>query len=138
MRVLLDNDVIQDFVQQRLPLEVEANAIFERSALGEFEIYIAPITPVNVFYVMRKLKGRSVAFQALNDLFKSVEVCEINKSILFNALSLNFADYEDAVQHACAESENLDAIVTRNLSDYKNASLPVYSPAEFLNFLKTS
>jgi hypothetical protein len=45
---------------------------------------------------------------------------------------------QDFVQHACAEAENLDAIVTRNLSDYKNARLPVYSPAEFLSQLKTT
>jgi hypothetical protein len=54
-----------------------------------------------------------------------------------NALLLNFNDYEDAVQHTCAEAENLDAIVTRNISDYKNATLPVYSPTEFLSLLNT-
>lgn len=137
MRVLLDNDVVQDFIQQRSPFEIEVNEIFERSGRSEFEIYIAPITPINVFYVMRKLKGRNIAFKAIKDLLKSVEVCEVNKSVLLSALALSFTDYEDAVQHACAEAENLDAVVTRNLSDYKNASVPVYSPADFLNLLKT-
>jgi hypothetical protein len=48
------------------------------------------------------------------------------------ALSLSFSDYEDAVQHASATASGLDAIVTRNLTDYKGATLPVFSPANSL------
>ena len=43
--------------------------------------------------------------------------------------------YEDAVQHACGTANQLDAIVTRNLNDFKNASWPV-SPGGFLNHVK--
>jgi predicted nucleic acid-binding protein len=137
MRVLLDNDVTLDYVLKRPPAAVEAKEIFERLKRGEIDVFIAPITPVNVFYIVRKLKGKDSAFQAIKDLFKAVKVCTINKGLMQAALKSNFTDYEDAVQHACAEAENLDAIVTRNISDYKNAVLPVYSPAQFLNLLKT-
>jgi hypothetical protein len=41
-------------------------------------------------------------------------------------------DYEDAVQHAAAQAAGLDAIITRDLKDYKHSILPVYSPADFL------
>ena len=36
-----------------------------------------------------------------------------------------------------AIAENLDAIVTRNLKDYKNSTVKVYSLTEFLQFLQT-
>jgi hypothetical protein len=49
---------------------------------------------------------------------------------------LTFADYEDAVQHVSAGAIGLDAIITRNLDDYQNATLPVYSPSDFLSHLK--
>ena len=39
----------------------------------------------------------------------------------------------DAVMAETALRENMDCIVTRNLSDYQNAPLPVYAPQEFLN-----
>jgi len=57
-------------------------------------------------------------------------------TVMDDALRLSFANYEDAVQHASAAASNLDAIVTRNLGDYRNASLPVFARADFLNHLK--
>ena len=137
MRVLFDNDVVLGYVLQRSPFNIEANELFMRLGRNEFAAYIAAITPINVFYVVRKEKNKTVAFQAVADSLSSFHICLANKKVLQNALLLNFSDYEDAVQHACAEAENLDAIVTRNLSDYKNATLPVYSPQDFLNLLKT-
>jgi len=92
---------------------------------------------VNVFYLMRKAKGIDQARQAIGDLLIAVEVCPITQTVLEAAFTLSFTDYEDAVQHASAAAVGLDAIVTRNLDDYKNAVLPVYSPADFLNQLKT-
>lgn len=137
MRVLLDNDVTLDYILKRSPFAVEARAIFERLKGNEIEVFVAPITPVNVFYITRKEKGKDAAFQAVEDLLLAVKISKINKNLMRNALKLNFTDYEDAVQHACAEAENLDAIISRDLSDYKNATLPVYSPTEFLKMLKT-
>jgi len=66
-----------------------------------------------------------------------VQIDNVTRESLEEALGLPFADYEDAVQHAVATSNGLDAIVTRDLGDYKNASLHVYSPSEFLDKLKS-
>ncbi len=118
-----------------MPFDVEAKAIFDSAGRGEIKIYISTITSINAFYTTRKEKGKDIAFKAVEGLLKIVEVCRTDKSILQNAFSNNFTDYEDAVQHECAVAENLDAIVTRNAKDYKNASIKVYSPDEFLQIL---
>lgn len=135
--VLLDTGVTLDYIQQRSPFEVQANKIFDFLKDDVFVAYPAPITLINAFYFSRKTHGIINAKLAVEDLLKITEVCSVSKNILQNALSLKIADYEDAVQHACAEAESLDAIVTRNLADYKNATLPVYSPQDFLNLLST-
>ncbi len=137
MRILLDNDVVLDFLLERQPFYVKADEIFVRLQNKEFEIYISPITPINAFYTTRKEKGKDVAFKAVEGLIKLVEVCRISKSVLQNAFTLGFTDFEDAVQCASATAENLDAIVTRNLKDYKNATVKIYSPDEFLQVLQT-
>ena len=137
MRVLLDNDAVLDFLLVRQPFFLEADEIFIRLQNKEFRAYTSAITPINAFYTTRKEKGKDVAFKTVEGLLKLVEVCRTNKSVLQNAFTLNFADYEDAVQCASAMAENLDAIVTRNTKDYKNSSVKVYSPGEFLQFLQT-
>ena len=135
MRVLLDNDVVLDFLLIRHPFYAAADEIFVRLQNKEFEAFISTITPINAFYMTRKEKGKDVAFKAVEGLIKLVEVCRTNKSVLQNAFTLGFTDFKDVVQCASAIAENLDAIVTRNVKDYKNATVKVYSPNEFLHVL---
>ncbi|MEZ4879437.1 MAG: hypothetical protein R2801_04645 [Chitinophagales bacterium] len=53
-------------------------------------------------------------------------------------LKNNFSDFEDAIQYTSAlKIEKLDAIITRNTKDYKQSSIPVMTPNEFLILKKT-
>ena len=135
MRVLLDTDVVMDVMVARLPFAQASARLLDLAEKGTFEAYISGITPINIFYVARKTKDAGTLKQALGRLLQNVRVCPINHWVLTAALDLPFEDYEDAVQHAAATASRLDAIVTRNLKDYSNATLPVYSPADFLNQL---
>lgn len=76
-----------------------------------------------------------MARRAVGELLTVFPVCPLDGPNLQAALALPLADYEDAVQLAGALASQLDAIVTRNLEDYKNATLPVVSPAELLTRL---
>ncbi len=136
MRCLLDADVVLDFLLERESFVAAAGELFELIAQGACGGYISGVTPAIVFYLMRKAKGLDKARQAISDLLIAFQVCPITQTVLEEAFALPFADYEDAVQHASAAAIGLDAIVTRNLGDYKNATLPVYSPLDFLNHLK--
>lgn len=137
MRVLLDSDVVLDFVLERELFVEVAGELFELIAQGACDGYISGITPINVFYLTRKAKGIDKARQAVSDLLIAFQVSPITHMVLEDAFALPFTDYEDAVQHASATASSLDAIVTRNLDDYQNATLPVYSPMDFLNHLKS-
>jgi predicted nucleic acid-binding protein len=135
MRVLLDTDVILDYLLEREPFNQTAEKLLELNAQGIFDAYISSITPINVFYIGRKIIERDKLKQALHDLLLAVSICPITHAALSQALNLPFADYEDAAQHASATTSHLDAIITRNLKDYKKATLPVFSPTDFLKQL---
>jgi predicted nucleic acid-binding protein len=138
MRVLFDSDVVLDLLLDRAPFAADAAALFELHERGRIDGYVPGITIVNVFYVARKLKGMDAARLAVGELLKTFGVCPVDLNVLVDAHRLTFSDYEDAVQHACAEAGGLDTIVTRNLEDYKNAVLPVFSPDGLLKHLQTT
>jgi hypothetical protein len=49
------------------------------------------------------------------------------------ALDSKFTDFEDALQYFSAVNSNkIDAIITRNIKDFKKSALPVFTPNEFL------
>lgn len=136
MRVLLDTDVVLDVIMARVPFAQAAAELLDLHQQGLFEAYISGITPINIFYIARKARSSTDLRQAISKLLQTVRVCPLDHSVLTNAFNLPFNDYEDAVQHACATAGQLDAIVTRNLEDYKNATLPVFAPADFLSHIK--
>jgi predicted nucleic acid-binding protein len=132
MRVLLDTDVILDLLLDRAEFAEYAAALWKAHEQGRLEAYVSAITPVNVFYIARQLKGTETARRAVIELLATLRVCPLDQAALEKALTLPFSDYEDAAQLASALANRLDALITRNLEDYKNAALPVFSPSEFL------
>jgi predicted nucleic acid-binding protein len=135
MRVLFDTDLVLDLVLDREPFVEEAAALFVLHEQERIDGYISGITLVNVFYLTRKFKGIDVARQAVKELLATLNVCPLDQAVLEDAQKLAFADYEDAVQHASAAAIQLDGIITRNLDDYRRATLPVFSPKDFLSQL---
>lgn len=51
---------------------------------------------------------------------------------LVGAIVSDFHDFEDAIQYSCALENNLTTIITRNVKDYKKASIPVLTPETFI------
>ena len=137
MRVLLDTDVVLDVVLAREPFAQASAQLFKLHEQGKIDAYIAAITPINVFYITRKIKGGQAARQAVELLLSSLAVCPLSHGVLAEAYKLRFADYEDAVQHASATANGIDTIVTRDINDCKNATLPVFSPTDFLAKLES-
>lgn len=76
-----------------------------------------------------------IANQVVQELLDNFQVCPVDQAVLQAARLSAINDYEDAVQHSCAQSSGLVAIVTRNSKDYKMASLTVFAPSDFLKNL---
>lgn len=138
IRALLDTDVILDLVLAREPFVDDAAALWLAHEEHRFAAYVASITPINVFYIVRKMKGTDVAREAVDILVTTLHVCTIDQQVLRSASAMPMTDYEDAVQVASAMALQLDSIVTRNTKDYANAAIPVFSPANFLKQLPTT
>lgn len=135
MRVLLDTNVVLDFLLDRSPFADAAAALWHANEDGRIEAYVSVITPVNVFYIARKLKGLPAARQLVESLVAACHVCGPDRDLLLAALSLPLKDFEDAVQVVSAQAEALEALVTRDPADYRGISFPVLSPTSCLERL---
>jgi predicted nucleic acid-binding protein len=138
MRVLLDTDVVLDVLADRQPFAIEAAVLWLAHEQGRLEAYISPITPINIFYILRRQLGTTQARQLVGRLLRTVPVCPLDQTILKRADELPMADFEDAVQAAAAEAAGFDAVITRNTKDYASAPLPIFTPAEALGQLGTT
>jgi len=130
MRILIDTNVVLDFLQNRELFVENAARLFERIDAGEIEGFIAATTITNIYYIVRRAAGRVVAQDAIAQVISDLNICAVSLEVLEQALALNFEDFEDAVQYACAMAHNVDAIVTRDASGFVNAEIPIIAPGE--------
>src|SRR5207248_2871768 len=104
---LLDTNVVLDYFLARPPFDVHALALWKAHYDGFFRAHVSGITHGTLFYVARKQLGLIGARQAVVELVEAMPVCLISQAVLQDALSLSFADYEDAIQHASATASGV-------------------------------
>ena len=131
-KVFVDTDVILDFMLARTPFAMDAAWIFSLSERKEISICTTGLVFSNAYYILRKLGSHKRVIEKLTQLAKMIEVIGLHKIAVINALGSNFTDFEDALQHYAAVSENVKIIITRNTKDYKNSELAVLTPDQYL------
>lgn len=135
MRVLVDTNIILDFLLEREPFFTDADTLIQTIKAERIQGYLIATTLTDIFYIARKPKGVQMAKQYISDLLALMRICPVNRLILNVAISSNLPDFEDAVQLACAIALNLDAIVTCDAQGFTGASLPILSAGELLQLL---
>lgn len=133
MKVLCDTNVLLDVFLERTPFFEASSQIVGLAEQGKIDGWICGTTVTTIFYLLAKALSREKAKKNVKKLLKIFHISNINRVVLEEALDSDFKDYEDGVLYQSAVHANLEAIITRNQKDFQGSSLPVYSPAEFLN-----
>lgn len=132
MKILVDTNIVLDVLLDREPFAEEGTELFDLIETGRVQGFIAATTITNIFYILRKILGRDAAMEAVRRLLLGFELCAVDRQVIEWAVNKDLKDFEDGVQVACAVISSLDAIVTRDTSDFMDASLPVLSVAELI------
>lgn len=133
-KLFLDSDVVIDFFTDRAPYANAASELFELNEQGSVKLYLSAVSINNIYYIVRRFLGHKKTIEVIETLTEMTEIIGTTKTEIVNALKNDFSDYEDSVQYSSALNiKNLDVIITRNIKDYRNSSIAVMTP---LNFLK--
>jgi predicted nucleic acid-binding protein len=132
VRILLDTNVVLDVALARQPFCQAAEMILGASDFRGVHLFITASSATDLYYVLRKEKGRDIGLRFIRRLLEGVDACGVDKGTLIAALSADFTDFEDAVQNAAAIDSQVEIIVTRNKADYRTSPLVVLSPEEFV------
>ena len=132
--LFVDSDVVIDFFTDRAPYANPASELFELNEIGNVKLYLSAVSINNIYYIVRKFVGHKKTLEVIETLTEMTEIIGTTKKEILQALKNEFTDYEDSVQYSSALTiKDLDAIITRNIKDYRNSSIAVMTP---LNFLK--
>jgi predicted nucleic acid-binding protein len=132
-KVFIDTDVIIDFLTDRKPYSTEAAKIFSLIDQKKITGYVSSLSFSNLYYVLRKFGTHKKIMTSLHELAELVEILNVDGDTIKYALGSDFKDFEDAIQYFTAlKNKKTDCIITRNIKDYKNISLPLMTPETFL------
>ncbi len=137
MKTLFDTNIILDVLLLRKPYYISATFLLSEVEQGNIEGYLCPTTITTIGYLITKLKGADEAKKLIKNLLNIFELTELNKSIFETSCSHKINDYEDAVLYESARSSNIEGIVTRNVKDFKYATVTVYDPEELIGIIKS-
>lgn len=136
MRVLIDTNILLDYLICRKPFDTDARKIVKACSEKKIDGCIAAHSIPNMFYILRKSFSTNERRMLLQDICELFVVEGIDKAKLVSALkNEDFSDFEDCLQMECAEEFGADFIVTRNVNDYKGSSIPGIEPDRFCNML---
>ncbi|MGK7925409.1 MAG: type II toxin-antitoxin system VapC family toxin [Spirulina sp.] len=125
MKVLLDTNIVLDYALERQPFLIQSNQIFLLIKQRKFEGYISASTFSDLYYIIRKDRGKDWALDFLNRLASFCQIATCDREVIEIALQANFKDFEDAIQYGAAVVNRLDGIVTRNERDFPVSDIQI-------------
>ncbi|NJL40796.1 MAG: PIN domain-containing protein [Leptolyngbyaceae cyanobacterium SM1_4_3] len=130
--VLFDSDVLLDVLAQRQPFVVASAQALNRVTQPQVRGYVSGHAVTNIFYILRRQVGSETARELLSGLLQHLQVASVTDEIIRAALQSSLTDFEDAVTSEVANAAEIEVIVTRNISDFANSSVPAVLPEQFL------
>lgn len=131
-KVFVDTDVCIDLLSGRMPFNKSAELLFSLADTGKIKICVSSLSFSNIDYMLLSQYSTTHSRQLIAKFKTLVQVLAVNSKTIDLAIASDFNDFEDAIQYSCAIEHNLTTIITRNLKDYKKATIKVLTPETYL------
>lgn len=137
-RVLLDVNVCIDIIVNRSLSPETKKQLFAVFLQNEIEVFVPAFSIDTLYYILTSSMkiDKEIAKNAIQKLLKFSNLLHSTDEMVQRAFASNFTDFEDALINSLAETHNMDAILTNNISDFIKSDLPVYRPVDFIALLR--
>lgn len=137
-KVLIDTNVILDWIMVREPNATNAKQIMEQCLFGQIQGYITSHSITDIFYILRKDYSVEKRKQLLQLLCEDMSVIPETCQTILRALNRKeWQDLEDALQMQCAKEAGVEYIVTQNLKDFQTSEVRAVCEEEFCEMIST-
>lgn len=135
MKVLIDLNVMLDFLQRRDPFFDSAAAVMDAVLYGKTDGVLPAHGITTIHYFLARGAEKQRSREVMRWLLDTFEIASCGKDLLREALSLPMLDYEDAVTALAAQQTGCSYVITRNIRDFVGSPLPAVLPVDFLRVL---
>lgn len=135
MKVLIDTNIILDVLCNRHDFLEDSANVFKLCEVRKISGCVSALSIPNIIYIMRKeLDGKQIK-DILEKLSLIFSITDLRADDLKKAADMEFKDYADAVQSACASRIKADYIITRNIKAFAGSKVTAIKPSELFERL---
>ncbi|MBE8993295.1 PIN domain-containing protein [Microcystis aeruginosa] len=138
MKILIDTNIIIDNALEREPFWNASEQVLSLIEKGTIAGYISASTFSDLYYIIRKARGRDWTLTYLKQLINFCQIAAVNQAAIIIAFTTNFQDFEDSIQYSTAVVNKLDAIITRNPQDFPIVTPRIITPEQLIVELTNS
>lgn len=138
-KLLVDTNVLIDYLSMREPFYDEARLLMIVGRVGEFELWMTSSQVTDLIYILSDGGKQSLmpsVLERLRGLRTFVEVFAVGGAEVDRMLASAWKDPEDASMFESALSLKADAIITRNAKDFESSLVRAMTAREFFNWLR--
>jgi len=136
MKILIDTNIIIDYLKGREPFAEYAEKIIELCNQGELQGFLTASAVTDIYYILKKTAKHRQIIDGLKMLFSILEIAPVDKIDLLRAMNADMPDLEDALVSQCAKKVKADFIVTRNAKDFADSVVQPITPRKLLAQIK--
>jgi len=135
MIVLIDTNVVLDVLCNRTDFVEESKKILKLCEVKKINGYVSALSIANIMYIMRKELDNNTIQDIIKKLSLIFDIIDLTGTDLIKASTLNFGDYEDAIQSIQAKRIKANYIITRNINDFTESEIKAIKPNELLKII---
>ena len=111
MRILLDTNIILDYLGANQGFSDEAEAVFDLAEQRKDIKFVSSSAVTDILYVLRRaVKDKDEVRNKFRALRNYIDILPVTGADIDKAFDRNWKDFEDAVQYTVAESDGGPAV----------------------------
>lgn len=133
-RLLVDTNIILDLLAAREPFVEEAQILFSMPESKEVNLFTSALSMANTAYILSRQLDTTSTRSLLRKFRTLIHIAPLDQQIIDQAINDDlFTDLEDGFQYYTALNLPVDAIITRNLRDFRSSALPVLTARQWID-----
>ncbi len=136
MNLLLDTNVLIDFIGRKPPHFEAAERVIAAGYFGDAKLWVPVQSLKDAFYVLERYVDSERIQNAFLKAFEVITPVGLSGEDAVRAARLKWSDYEDCLVSICADKAKADYLITRDKKGFERSSVPVLSPGEWLEMME--
>lgn len=136
MNLLLDTNILIDYLGERHPYCDEWGKLEAMHELGDAELWVSSESFTDAFYLLEGAIGSEKLQSMFLTCLDFLNVCPVGEEVVYSAVERSWHDFEDCVIDVCAEHVQADCIITRDKNGFTNSRIPAMDIPGFMRHIE--